>query len=977
MKYLNKTTFIALLLCGSLSAQETSVGPTSYSTATYRGEVPSIASRIADGTFIPAEDIEKEYNPKRRDANKAVPGKGLPLNGDPLIKSSTPANRMPSNPPIVQWQAAAASATPTDPTGAVGPDHFVNAWNSSFRIWDKQGNSLTAAASLGNLWPGETSGDPIVMYDNFAERFVITQFTGNPNGFLFAICQGPDPVNDGWYTFEFGCGSTFPDYPKYSVWSDGYYITSNKNSGSAGTSQVVYAVDRTKMLVGDASAQIIGFPLPDIATSGFYSPLGFNAIGSTLPPAGNAPIIYMQDDAWGGVGTDHLKVWNIDVNWAFPGSSTISDPQVILTAPFDGLFDGGSFSNLPQPSGFDIDALQATIMYMAQYRRFGTHNSVVLNFVVDLDGGDDLAGIRWYELRQATDGASWTIYQEGTYAQPDGHSAFSGGICMDVSGNIGLAYTVVSDTQVPGIRYTGRYSSDPLGQMTLAEETIFDGSSSNPSSRYGDYAQMTIDPLDDKTFWHISEYFSGGRRNRVGAFKIASDLNADVGVIDITAPMNGTLTAAESVTITVRNFGLDAQSNIPVTYQVDAGTTVNGIVPGPVMPNTNVSYTFTNTADLSIEGNTYSITASTALLADEDDLNNAVTEAVTHLLPNDIGVSGILAPLSSPSLNANETITVTIENFGGAAQSAFQVSYSVDGGLPVIEIVAGPLNAGSIMEYNFTNTADFSVLGSYEVTAFTELPGDIDAANDASTVTIEKAICQPDQDCSFGDGFEVFQLEAINNNSGCDPGGYGDYTDQVAALIAGTTHALTATTGYGDQHIRVWIDFNDDFTFTNGEIVISDEVIAAGSGEGTWTSTMDLVVPAGAALGQHMLRGKTNWQAAVANDPCEESVYGETEDYTVIIGTVGLDENILGENDLIISYLEGDRFILRFETDKITKPLTVDVHDIQGRTLISNWVKSTEGVYIYEFDMSYAAPGAYLIRLGNDQSGKVKRFIVQ
>ena len=975
MNYLNKITIIALLLCGSLTAQESSPA-SSVTKAIYLGEVPSLASRMSNGTFIEATDIEKEYNPKRRDANKAVPGKGLPLNGDPLISSSAPSQRMPMNPPIIQWQAAAASATPTDPTGAVGPDHYVNAWNSSFRIWDKEGNALTSAASLATLWPGETSGDPIVMYDNFAERFVITQFTGAPNGFLFAVCQGPDRVNDGWYTYEFPCGTTFPDYPKYSVWSDGYYITSNKNSGTAGTSDVVYVVDRTNMLIGNP-ATMQGFPLPGITTSGFFSPLGFNAGGSTLPPAGNAPIIYMQDDAWSGVSTDHLKIWNINVNWTAPGSSTISTAQQIPTAPFDGLFDGGSFSNLPQPSGGDIDALQATIMYMAQYRRFPSHNSVVLNFVVDLDGGDDLAGIRWYELRQANDGDPWTIYQEGTYAQPDGHSAFCGGIAMDVNGNIGLAYTVVSDTQVPGIRYTGRYASDPLGQMTLAEETIFDGSSSDPSTRYGDYAQMTMDPVDDKTFWHISEYFSGGRRNRVGAFKIASDLNNDVGVVAITSPTNGTLSATESITISVRNYGILEQSNIPVSYQVDGGIAVNGVVPGPIAPNTNASYTFPTTADLSIVGTTYTLSATTLLLTDEDNNNDATSADVTHLVPNDIGVTGIIAPMSSPSLGAAEVITVSLENFGGASQSDFEVSYTINGGTPVVETVAGPLAGASTMEYSFTTTANFSTLGSYDIVSSTSLAGDADESNDSSDITIEKVICQPEQDCSFGDGFAIFVLGDINNNSGCDDGGYGDYTNLSADLAQGSTNDLTVTTGYGDQHVRVWVDFNDDFTFTDAEILISDFVIAAGSGGGTFTETMDLVIPGTAAMGEHMLRAKTNWLAAVPNDPCEETTYGETEDYTVNIGSVGLDENILGSNELIIMSSDDDQFVLRFETDKVTAPLIVTIHDVQGRTLVQNWVRSNGGVYTYDFDMSYAATGAYLIRLGNDQAGKVKRFIVR
>ena len=480
-------------------------------------EVPSIASQLANGTFIPSENHVKEFNPKKWGSNTAVPGKGLPKGDDPLWEKQTQVPKSQGRAPLLSFDAASSGSTPTDPTGAVGPNHFVNSWNSSFRIWDKSGNPLIAAASLGTVLPG-TLGDPIVMYDRYADRFIITEFYSN--GFDIAVSKGADPVNSGWYVYRFPT-NTFPDYPKFSVWSDGYYITANKDQSSANTSQVVFVVERTKMIAGNTSAQMVGFPLTNIVTSGFYSPLGFNANGITPTPAGNASIVYMQDDAWSGVSSDHLKLWTINVNWTTPANSTISAPQIIATAPFDGLFDGGSFSNLPQPTGSDIDALQATIMYMAQYRRFSGYNSAIFNFVVDLNGADNKAGIRWYELRQTVDGGAWSIFQEGTYSQPNGHSAFSGNMCMDANGNIGLAYTTVSSTQYPSLRFTGRQVSDPAGTMTIAEEVIINGVQSDPSTRYGDYSQMTIDPVDDATFWSIGEYFaSGTRKNRVGTFQI-------------------------------------------------------------------------------------------------------------------------------------------------------------------------------------------------------------------------------------------------------------------------------------------------------------------------------------------------------------------------------------------------------------------------------------------------------------------------
>ncbi len=946
-------------------------------TAKYMKKIPSIAEQMANGSFKQAVDEDKEYNPKRRDANKAVPGKGLPKGDDPLWEKQYKGSKIKGKSPILTFEAASSGSTPTDPTGAVGPNHFVNSWNSAFRIWDKEGNPLTPPASLGTIFPGETAGDPIVMYDPFADRFIVTEFTFL-NGFLVAVSQGPDPVNSGWYTYFFSTNS-FPDYPKFSLWSDGYYITANKNSYSAGFSEVVFAIERDKMLIGDPGAQMIGFPLPTITTNGFYSPLGFNVSGGELPPPGNAPIVYMQDDSWSGVSTDHLKIWKINVDWDTPANSTISSPELLYTTPFDGLFDGGSFSNLPQPTGQDIDALQATIMYMAQYRRFPDHNSVVFNFVVDLDGNDDHAGIRWYELRQTNDGDPWEIYQEGTYAQPEGHSAFSGNMCMDAQGNIALAYTTVSNSQYPSLRYTGRYVTDPLNEMTIAEESIAEGTSSDPSSRYGDYAQMTLDPEDELTFWSIGEYFTGGpRKNQVGVFQIAADLANDVGIVSIDQPVNGILGDAESITITIRNYGIDAQANIPVYFQIDDGTVVTETFTGTIASNTNQQYTFTATGDFSEPGTTYTVKAGTDLSADQNPGNDTVSAMITHLYADDIGVTEISSPVSGAYLSDEETVSATIKNFGVDTQSNFDVSFILDNGPLVTEQVAGPLSGGSTLNYTFAQTVDLSVIGDHELVVTTSLPGDPNAGNDFTIDTITNSLCQPELMCEQGVGFYGFQLGTINNNSGCDPGGYGNYTGLSTDLEQGSSNDLTVTTEYGSVFVKVWIDFNDNFLFEPDEVVVNDYEIAPGQNAGDFTETMPLLVPSGAPLGEHLMRAKTNYNEGVPSDPCEETTFGETEDYTVniVLGT-GIGTQNRETNQLMLAQTGKNHFTAVYHAKTLKKTLILTVHNLQGQMVIRNRVDNINGTYTYDFDMSYAPPGIYLLRLGSDDFGKVKRFIVK
>jgi PKD repeat protein len=730
--------------------------PTLITTAIFLGEVPSIASQIENGTFKPAEDIVKEFNPKKWGANTAVPGKGLPIGNDPLLDQQSRAPMQQGRAPILTFEAASATATPTDPTGAVGPNHFVNAWNSSFRIWDKAGNPLTAVASLGTVLPG-TMGDPIVMYDQFADRFLITEFYSN--GFDVAISKGPNPVTSGWWVYRFPT-NTFPDYPKFSLWSDGYYITANKDQGSASTSQVVFALERDKMIAGNPAAQMIGFPLTGIVTSGFYSPLGFNVTGSSMPPAGNAPIVYMQDDAWSGVSADHLKVWSVNVNWTTPASSTISAPQVINTTAFDGLFDGGSFSNLPQPSGSDIDALQATIMYMAQYRRFPTYNCAVFNFVVDLNGADNLAGIRWYELRQTTDGAPWTIYQEGTYTQPNGHSAFSGNMCMDMNGNIALAYTTVSTTQYPSLRYTGRYANDPLGTMTLAEEVIANGTQSDPATRYGDYSQMTIDPSDDVTFWSIGEYFNSGRKNQVGVFNIAPPA--------LTARFSGAPTnicTGGTVNFTDNSLGS------PITWSWNFGDPASGA--NNVSSLQNPSHVYANPG-------TYTVTLT---------VTDAETATSTEVKTDYILVKEVIANFSGTPASVVVGNSVTFTDLSSCSPTTW--TWSFPGGSPSSYVGQTP---PAIL---------YSTIGTYDVT-LTVTKG---ASTDTKTLTGYINVLAPEFNMANG---SVTTCTGNFYDSGGSAGSYANslnltetfYPSTPGAMVRMTFNSFSTESGY--DYLRIY-----------------------------------------------------------------------------------------------------------------------------------------------------------------------------
>ncbi|NWG28156.1 MAG: T9SS type A sorting domain-containing protein [Ignavibacteriaceae bacterium] len=406
------------------------------------------------------------------------------------------------------WDGVAASGyAPPDPSGDVGPNHYMLATNVRFQIWNKTGTSLLGPLNLGTIWSGfpgpwSTSlndGDPIVLYDEAAGRFFIAQFSlpNYPNGpfyIIIAVSQTGDPTGS-WHRYGFSY-TNMPDYPKFGVWPDGYYMSANAfSSGSlnyAGT--YVSAFERSQMLTG-APAQSVTFTGSG-ATTWSFLPSDWN--GATTPPA-SSPNYFGQlhDNAFYG-GSDGFDIYSFTVNWVSPGSSTFTGPQFIATSTYSTVGD-----IIPQQgTGQQLASLAVMTMNRLDYRNFGTHQSMVVCHTVN--AGSNRAGVRWYEFRKPA--ATWTLYQEGTYAPADGLHRWMGSIAINAAGHMAIGYSVSSSSMYPSIRFTGRYSSDPLGQMTIPEETIFAGTGSQTGlNRWGDYTQMVVDP-NGNNFWYVNQY---------------------------------------------------------------------------------------------------------------------------------------------------------------------------------------------------------------------------------------------------------------------------------------------------------------------------------------------------------------------------------------------------------------------------------------------------------------------------------------
>ena len=962
------TTLVLALLLSlfSFSQDNDRVGPVEIGTSEQMYEVPSLASRIND--LIPYVDETKEMQDGKATPYDIVAGKGS--TGEDLLAKNPGElyQKIQGKTPSIVFNAAFTSSSPTDPAGAVGPNHYIAVFNTGFRIFDKDGNALTGQLAPSNAFGfGSFCCDLTASYDAAADRFVMSILG---SGWTVAVSQGPDPMNDGWYVYSWGTGS---DYQKLSIWSDAYYVTDN-----TGSQQKVHALERDAMLAGDQTAQFVAFTLSGIATNGFHSAQAFNVTDDNLPAVGSAPIVYMADDAWNGVSSDHLKLWLADVDWTTPSNSSISaSAEVISTTPFVATLDGGSWDNLQQPGGSALDALQATIMNQAQFRKFSSHNSAIFNFVVNISGSStNLAGVRWFELRQDSDGQPWSLYQEGTYAAPDGKHAWNASMAMDLQGNIGMGYSGMGGTngQFVSSYYTGRYVSDALGTMSIAEEIIQAGTGNIGGTRFGDYSKLAVDPSNDKAFWFNNELMEGSRANVVGVFQIAANFANDVGVVNIDSPTSGTLTSSENVTVTIFNYGENDASNFDVTYQVDGGSAITETFTGTIGSALTDQYTFTATTDMSTVGLTYSVTASTAMSSDEDNTNDSYTADVTHLNANDIGVSAISSPSSGTNLSATEQVTVTITNYGGSSQTNFDVSFDLDGNI-VTETVAGPLEGNATIDYTFIYLVDLSAFGSYTITAYTSLASDYDNSNDSITVTVNNVNCTPMGDMSFGDGIHYFELGDIQNATQPGGTGYDDFTDISTDLEQGSTNTLTVATGYGEQHFRVWIDYNDDFVFSLDEIVVDDYVLGPGGGAGTYTGSTNLAIATDAALGEHIMRAKTNWNAGVPDDACEETTYGATEDYTVnIVTSLGIDE--LNQNsEFSVVSLGNNQFDVNLNSPYVGK-IELTVYNTLGQRMVFHRFENT-GTFNYALDLSYVAKGIYLVKVGNSSFGKVQKIIVE
>jgi hypothetical protein len=532
-------------------------GPTVINGA-FQGESPAVASLpvlpVLPGPLhaIPNESLQPGGNSNAHDP-VVQHQKGTGPISAPI--QSFDGICLPFGPPCAQ--PSSCSCLPPDTEGEVGGSQYVQAVNTDFAVYSKTGAVLRTSTPINELWAntnGEckihNDGDPVVVYDQLAQRWLISQFIATPSGNAgddqYGECIAVSTTSDAtgsYYLYEFDFGpNVFFDYPKIGVWPDGYYMMANEFPTNSETSSGVgvFAFERSAMLAGQPARVVFFDESQHNPTGGQYIGMLPGDIEGTALPATGSPNWFAEVDDPTGIppqppdaGFD-LRMWKFHVDWTNPANSTFGNdgaPDVTLpVAPFvrpQCVYGYGDCA--PQKGGpQQLDVLGDRLMFRMPYRKIGNTASILLNHSVQTPDGR--IGVRWYEVRIPS-GGSPSIYQQGTYAPDDGTAdplwRWMGSIAEDKKGDIALGYSASGPNDYPSIRYTGRAAGDPLGQMTQAEQVAYTGTGpqTEVEGRWGDYSDLTVDPSDDCTFWYTQEYLAtdtvvlGTWRTRVVSFK--------------------------------------------------------------------------------------------------------------------------------------------------------------------------------------------------------------------------------------------------------------------------------------------------------------------------------------------------------------------------------------------------------------------------------------------------------------------------
>lgn len=517
-------TGMIVAMLGSTFAQQDSEnkpGPVPF------GKPTELAMKRAGGTNIDLRTLPRT-KPIEREREELEPPDHTPITLPSLTPTPEPSApavpHAPAPPPNAVYEGLDrfnwGAGSPPDTNGDVGPTYYIQTVNTSIGIFRKSDgfqeaaftfNTFMSQGNFGNLCDTNNFGDPVVLYDTFEDRWIITDFafltdvSGNvlaPAFQAFAVSKNGNPLTGGWNFYSIQISDNLNDYPKFGIWPDGLYMSSNLFSFGAGaTSKGVrlWAFNKAQMYAGSATVKIVSF---DVG-GGDFTLIPSNArLQAGTPPAGR-PNMFVS--TW--LFTNALTVYKFHVDWNSISLSTLTGPDTPIAAT---SWPNAAVANAGQPgTAVLLDVLQIRAMVQNQYTNFGGTESLWLPHTVRRANTSGLAAPRWYQVNVTGGTVAASIPQASTW-DPDGANnvnRFMPSLAVDRAGNMAMGYSMSNGTTMfPSMAYAGRLAGDPVNTFSLTEQTFFTGTASQTgTTRWGDYSSMTLDP-DGCTFWYTNEY---------------------------------------------------------------------------------------------------------------------------------------------------------------------------------------------------------------------------------------------------------------------------------------------------------------------------------------------------------------------------------------------------------------------------------------------------------------------------------------
>ncbi|MFN0278126.1 MAG: hypothetical protein ACKVRN_05925 [Pyrinomonadaceae bacterium] len=556
--------------------------------------------------------------------------KPLPGAVEPEQQSApeVPLVAMPT--PIISFNAMTfnlnGSGFPPDTVGDVGPNHYVQAVNTSVGIYNKTTGAAFSTFTFNTLWSGAATGtpcdasndgDPTVIYSALYDRFIVADFawTDILNGPYYecvAVSKTSNPVTGGWWLYAIRADDAahpyLPDYPKMGIWPDGLYMGTNMfDCTSAGCATATYqgarayAFNISKMVNGTAlTANDIQFA--DMSSS-HATVLPSNYRG-TAPPV-NTPNYFVGDSltlaAW--------EVYKFDVDFTTPANTTYTGPTNVSQASY-----AVPPLTVPNPAPGNVsDTLRERMMMQVQYRNIGGVESLWVNHTTGTASAATPVGIQWAQINVTGTTVNTTPVQQQIYNNAaDGINRFMGALAVDKQGNMAIGYTASSSSLAPDIRYAGRLITDPLGTLAQTETTMLPGVTRSVQTgncggvctRWGDYSAMSVDPVDDCTFWYTHMFFPVQGQNwttRIGSFKHTA-CTAATPTATATPTFTPTNTATATFTPTRTNSATNTPTPLTPTFTPTRTNTATPTRTNTATPTNTATATATATVPASISG---------------------------------------------------------------------------------------------------------------------------------------------------------------------------------------------------------------------------------------------------------------------------------------------------------------------------------------------------------------------------------------